>query len=103
MKCYECAYWNVSPKRREFQSWGDCYRVLEQLSPEIKECVSDSGHQLQFPFDPHDAARFKFDSRFRKVCQHICSSLPKGVRVQREDGLLFFQTEQNFSCERGSL
>ena len=102
MKCRECPHWNLSNKAREFASWGDCYRVLVSLSPDLKSCTSDQGHTLCVPFDPNDVKRYKYDSRFRKLYASLRSSLPKGVRVQKQNGKFFFQTCEDYECKEGA-
>jgi hypothetical protein len=98
MKCYKCKYWNLSERNKEFKSWADCYRVIEKLQPELNECVSDLGFFFAVPFDPHDVDKFKFNSLFKKLYRHARSSLPKGMRVQKEKGNYYFQTHENYDC-----
>lgn len=79
-------------------NWGDCYRVIATLKPELKECVNDYGFNFSVPFDPHNVDYYKYDSRFRKLYSSARSNLPKGVRVCKIKGKYFFQTEENFIC-----
>jgi hypothetical protein len=91
--CGECKYWQG--RRR----WGDCYRVVFHIVPELKECTTDYGGRTPVPFDPNDALNYyKFDSRFHKLYKLARSGLPRGVRCVKYKGKYFFQTNEYFSC-----
>ena len=98
MKCGECPHWNVSPKRREYTEWGDCYRVIVHLNPGLKECRNDFGHEFLVPFDPHDVKYFKNSLTFKKEYFKALRNLPRGVRCAKAKGKFYLQTHEDTEC-----
>lgn len=113
MKCKECKYW----QGKVTNGFGDCYRVIQCVCPEIFEMEDDNGVRHKVPFDPHDVKYFdnnqEFINRYKRLKKE---PMPEGVRVIpikkrdvrfTEDGvpivrqveLLFFQTRGDYDCE----
>ena len=94
--CGSCRYWQRGSPRTE---WCDCFRVVATLSPHLLECKNDFGWDFTVPFDPHDAKNyFKFCADFRAAYKYARTQLPSGVRVQKKDGVFFFQTHADYYC-----
>ena len=98
MRCGECPYWNVSPGRREYTEWGDCYRAIVHLNPGLKNCLNDFGNNFVVPFDPHDVKYFKNSLTFKKEYFKALRNLPRGVRCVKVRGKFYLQTHEETEC-----
>ena len=62
VQCKNCPHWHGRS-----QEWGDCYRIIGQLEPDLFTCKNDFGYPFTIPFDPHDAKYFKYSMDFDKL------------------------------------
>jgi hypothetical protein len=87
--------------------WGDCYRVVALLEPSLLACYRESENRpdlwfyFDIPFDPNDAERWKHNAFFHKLYRNAQKLADRqlGIRVDRVDGKVFFQTHKNYNCE----
>jgi hypothetical protein len=93
MICKDCKHWQGN----RGSPWGDCYRIVASLCPEIRGCTNDFGNGFAVPFDPADARLYwKFDERFPQLYREARAILPRGVRVKKWKGNYYFQTNENY-------
>ena len=118
MRCDQCKYWAGN----KYCDWADCYRVIEVLDSRLLSFTSRLNYGFSTPFDPHDAKYFIHNPGFYKIYKKLSRSkhLPDGVRVHsikqldtvfnnqtgefreiKEVPLYFYQTRNNFQCQKG--
>lgn len=123
MKCKDCKNWQGT----KYSQWGDCYRVVLALNPDLECCFLSNEHgtveqYFTVPFDPHDVKYWNFNPYWKTLYDAMSnkSIAQLGVRVQedtvddiifdRENGervgrlkLKYFQTHRGYECnDKGS-
>ena len=115
MKCKNCKHWQGT----KYSEWGDCYRVVSTLEPELENCCLTNEYgtivgRFTLPFDPHDAKYWTFNPFWSRLYDAI--GLVDGVRAIEETKddiifdhqngervgkltLKFFQTHKEYECE----
>lgn len=119
MSCKNCKHWQGA----RGHEWGDCYRVLADINPNILDChqTDEYGMPTKFvevPFDPHDIKYWRFNEKFvEEYFNAWGGELPEGVKVDarkriemmydRDGGealrkvtLHYFMTNKNFNCSQ---
>ena len=113
MKCNECRHWQGT----KYSTFGDCFRVVMALSPELETCFLD-GVNFSVPFDPHDVKYWVHNELWKKMYVHLCKCATprKGVRAVQETRddivydqkngervgrlkLTYFQTHRDYECK----
>jgi hypothetical protein len=115
MSCKNCKYWHGRGS-----DWGDCYRIIGQLNPNLFTCKDDFGNNFKTPFDPHDVKYFRYSLDFINEYKLTCNGVPQVQRmcyyvnkekvkdiVYNDDyserlGVLtlhYFRTHKDYKCE----
>ena len=117
MTCGNCIHWQGTKN----STWGDCYRVVMALNPELEMCFISNEYgttvrNFSVPFDPHDI-KYWMDPSFHALYDSMTTETlgnPK-IKVEeivvddiiydRENGervgrlkVKYFQTHKEFEC-----
>jgi len=99
MKCSECKHWSGN----KYTDYGDCYRVIFELEPKLRNCKSTidglKGVPMWTPFDPHDLQYFNKNNEVKKLLRQLKTRLPEQVRVKTINKLDYFQTNKDMECK----
>ena len=91
--CKYCSYW------QGFSEWGDCYRVIAALNPDLLKVVGCNGCEFTVPYDPHDYQKYACDARWRSGYQKLMLHLPEGVIKEKVDQkTIYLKTNRLFWC-----
>jgi hypothetical protein len=118
MKCKNCKHW----QGYQGAEWGDCYRILLELQPDLGDCYTTNEYGtierfFDIPFDPHDAKYWNFDPVWKTLYDMVKIDV-QGVRciVETRDDIVYdgnggertgrlklryYQTHKDFQCEEG--
>ena len=103
MNCAQCRYWQGG----KYSEFGDCYRVVVKLSPNLDGCCQESedrpDSEIYFtvPFDPHDVKEYWTNHPFLRRLLNLAYKKAvdiDGLRVEGQDGCTFIQTRRDYSC-----
>ena len=103
MNCSQCPRWQGG----KYSEYGDCYRVMLKLSPNLDGCYQESEDRpdsevyFTVPFDPHDVKEYwtnhPFLRRLLKIAYDKANSTD-GMRTEILNGCTYIQTRRDYSC-----
>jgi hypothetical protein len=117
MKCKRCKHWQGT----KYSEWGDCYRVILALNPELETCFISNEHgtvtrNFQVPFDPHDI-KYWMEPGFKAIYDNmktenmavlgvkVVETITDDIIYDRDNGervgklkIKYFQIHKEYEC-----